>query len=153
MATTIATVETVPFLSSDNLIKFSYLITVDAGQISVGNDTGELIMESVFKGRLMGVVVSCASEDYDFSLRTQAGVTAPSIHEIYQVSSANQTFADFSVGALFTNTDTTKVKNLYFILVNNDASNPTGDIDVQLYISKMGNDTTFEDHFTPYIDF
>ena len=87
------------------------------------------------EGKLIGVRVACESEDFDVSIRTDPGVTRPSIREILRDEDEDERYDGTTLGIYYWNAE--REDYLYLVITNNDAVNPTGEIHIELIIGRM----------------
>jgi len=87
------------------------------------------------EGKLIGVRVACNSTDFDVSVRTERGVTPPSVREILRVEDNDERYDGTSLGIYYWNPD--EEDYLYLVLTNNDGANATGVLHIELIIGRM----------------
>lgn len=127
----------VEFRTVDNIIKYKFVLLADSALIGSGDVTEELLLEIPERGKLIGISVACDSEDYDISVRTEEGISLPSVREVYQVSTINQTWAEYGLEILYSNEEVIPADALYFVLTNNDVGNDIETVELILYIEAM----------------
>lgn len=84
------------------------------------------------EGKLIGVRVACNSDDFDVSIRTEAGITPPSVREILRVVDNVERYDGAELGIYYWNPD--EEDYLYMVITNNDTS---GALSIELVIGRM----------------
>ena len=100
--------------------------------------TGELVrLPATMAGKLLDLKVVCDSLDYNVSLRSKETVTPPSIAEILLQQSVNKVYMASEIDIIYYNGNTIPDDFLYIEIDNIDAVNATGEIELELIISRM----------------
>lgn len=119
----------------ERILRFQFTTGVVAGS---GVDSTELqIPIGAATFRLVAVKTSCASTNYVVSIRNQTLVTLPSINEFYRATAINQDHQADNINTDNTNRDSTQVNFIYMLITNNDNSNATGAIDIELELTSL----------------
>ena len=71
--------------------------------------------------------VSCASTNYDFSIRLESGITLPSLEEIYRAVNLNRTFSDDLIEVWWGKPTGADMNNLYGVITNSSGT-ATGEV-------------------------
>lgn len=123
-----------PFRSSGQEV--SYLFKLDSVEAGGGTEEFRLAIEEGATGVLKCLRAVCDSTDFDLSLRCKQGVTAPDITEVYDEISINKETHQNGLERFYWNRSSEDY--LYVYIKNDDGANATGEIDVELTISRMG---------------
>lgn len=122
MAVVAATlIHRIDFPGVQNTCLFRYTFP-SVGATSISD---EIEFEFDNQAKFENIRVSCASTNYNFSLRLESGVTPPSIEEIYDVVNANDTFLDNRVN-VYWGKDTGPNEDCLYGVIKNLDSSPTG---------------------------
>lgn len=119
------------YSTSEN--KWSHKFT--AASVAVSSVSSEIKLEAHPAGKIRGFRIACLSQNFDLSIRDAASITAPSNSEIYKVTGCNLTSDKRGLDIDFHNVDDEAW--LYFYLTNNDGSNVTGTIQIELIFDKL----------------
>lgn len=107
------------------------ILRFDIPNVAKSTETADIVLSlSDYKkeiGYISAVNVICASEDFDISLREESGVTRPSIKERYRVEEIELFDYEPNANAEFINSG-----SLYCTITNDDASNDTGVISLEI---------------------
>ena len=87
-------------------------------------------------GKLVDLAITCASTNFDISLRSKKDVTPPTIKELFVETGINQRYVATEIHKHYANADTVRGDNLYLYVNNADLSNATGTIELELTILK-----------------
>ena len=105
------------------------------GSVAVSSTGAEsLINIGCWQGAIQGVIAVCASTDFDISIRNKAGQAANSIYEILSYVASNLRLENSNMRRDFENRDNPQEQRLYVIIKNDDASNATGNVELELAI-------------------
>lgn len=94
----------------------------------------ELINIGCWQGAIQGIIVACASTDFDISIRNKVGQAASSIYEILSYAGSNLRLENSNIRRDFQNRDDPQEQRLYVVIKNDDATNATGSIELELAI-------------------
>ena len=101
--------------------------------VALNTVTAEYGLAVPRKGLLWQVGIVCpTSLDFDFSLRSKAGVTYPDLDVILQDDTINKEYREYVFGIPYFNNDAVQIDKLYIIIDNEDMANATGIIQVEL---------------------
>ena len=105
----------------------SYKFTLPSIATS-GSD--EVQLPTSLKGVIQGIRIVSTSVDYTISLRTQQSLTTPSINEILKIENINLDHNEVNLLIPYICEE-----YLYLLITNNDSTNATGVIDLELIAS------------------
>lgn len=89
---------------------------------------------------LLQYVIDCESTDFDLKILNFGDVSKEdSVNQVYQSLNVNSYEAANDVNVLFLNQDDPQTNNLYALINNNDGSNATGTIEIQLAYTIIRN--------------
>jgi len=116
------------FRVNDNIAQYIFTI----GSIGASSEQ-EITLDVSVKGIVKGLRCVNLSTDYDLSLRTETELTTPSIKEILLIEDINQTYQEMDLFIPYICDG-----DLYLYITNNDASNATGEFQLELLVSISG---------------
>ncbi len=89
------------------------------------------------EGEIHTIRVVCASTDFDFSLRGEAGVTTPDISEFYLSQNNDGKIIDLNNSIIWSNNEPTEVNEMYGKITNTDGVNATGLIQFEFIMRRF----------------
>jgi len=105
----------------------SYLFTIDS---IAATESAEIELPTSLKGVITGLRVVSDSVDFDVSIRTDTGVTAPSVQEVLKVEDINLSYNEVELFIPYI----CEVQ-LYALITNTDASHATGEFQLEILAS------------------
>ena len=87
-------------------------------------------------GKLVDLAVTCASTNYNISLRSKKDVTPPTIKELFVETGINKRYVATEINKHYANADTERGDHLYLYINNIDTSNATGTVKLELTVLK-----------------
>ncbi len=121
------------YRAHNRMVQYLFTLTsVDASDTGLEEELAGLPKQGMIKG----INCSCASTDFDLSIRNKTGVSADTNNEIFQTEGENLHYNETEATLVvpYVNRDTTQKGSLYAIVKNDDAVNATGDITLELTV-------------------
>ena len=85
-------------------------------------------------GKLVDLAVTCDSENFDISLRSEKDITPPTVKELFVETGIDVRYVATEIHKHYANTDTPREAYLYLYVNNVDAVNATGTVELELTI-------------------
>ena len=104
--------------------------TTGVNTVTTSSEIG--IPINIDAGAIWGVKVSCASTNFDFRLYNLSGAAQYSTSDIFNRVTQDRQIGEYGLVIPFTCTN----QILYFKLTNNDTSNITGTIYIELFVKE-----------------
>jgi hypothetical protein len=107
-----------------------YLFEISSIALSTSD---EIELPVSLKGIIRGIRVVNSSDDYTISIRTDTGITTPSVKELLKVENIDESYNNVSLWIPYVCSEA-----LYLNIANDDGAHATGDFNLELLISIAG---------------
>lgn len=88
-------------------------------------------------GIIKQIKASCASTDFDLSIKNKSGGSADTVNEIFRCETNNKHYDESDLNINYKNADTTLTTSLYAKVKNDDGSNATGSISLEIFVEVL----------------
>jgi hypothetical protein len=122
----------------DKVGQKQYLYVFTLPTVPISSTSEELKLDQLPKhGRIDQLNISCASTDFDLSVRDKASATEDTVNEIIDYDTTNKSYEKTDVKLEYDNADSPTVNALYCKIKNDDAGNATGEITLKLHVTDL----------------
>jgi len=116
------------------IVQYKYTLT----SVALSSQGSEEILDAIEgKGRIIAVKATSLSTDFDLSIRDKTGASGSTNNEIFAVNAINLNYDEADMNVYYRNADTTYANKLYVVIKNDDGSNATGPIALELFVETM----------------